>query len=131
MLYISAYTRCLVEKVCSLVWSTWGTSQSEDKLGARDKILNTKVARQANIPPWIFIGWIWIPWGGFGFYSAPPPRKGLCDKFGHNSIGRFEFQWGDSSFIAGKIKGKVDAHVLGIFFCQNALTNNEWHKQLL
>ena len=30
-----------------LVRSTWGTSQGEDKLGARDKILNTKVARRA------------------------------------------------------------------------------------
>ena len=27
--------------------STWGTSLGEDKLGARDKILNTKVARRA------------------------------------------------------------------------------------
>ena len=45
--HISAYTRCLAEKVCGLVWSTWGTSQGEDKLGARDKILNTKVARRA------------------------------------------------------------------------------------
>ena len=60
--HISAYTRCLAEKVCGLVWSTWGTSQGEDKLGAIDKILNTKVAlracagcapgaHQANIPP--------------------------------------------------------------------------------
>ena len=45
--HISAYTRCLAEKVCGLVRSTWGTSQGEDKLGARDKILNTKVARRA------------------------------------------------------------------------------------
>ena len=49
--HISAYTRCLAEKVCGLVRSTWGTSQGEDKLGARDKILNTEVARRANIPP--------------------------------------------------------------------------------
>ena len=49
--HISAYTRCLAEKVCGLVRSTWGTSQGEDKLGARDKILNTKVARRANTPP--------------------------------------------------------------------------------
>ena len=39
--HISAYTRCLAEKVCGLVRSTWGTSQGEDKVGARDKILNT------------------------------------------------------------------------------------------
>ena len=39
--HISDYTRCLAEKVCGLVRSTWGTSQGEDKLGARDKILNT------------------------------------------------------------------------------------------
>ena len=45
--HISAYTGCLAEKVCGLVRSTWGTSQGEDKLGARDKILNTKVVRRA------------------------------------------------------------------------------------
>ena len=49
--HISAYARCLAEKVCGLVWSTWGASQCEDKPGARDKILKTKVARPANIPP--------------------------------------------------------------------------------
>ena len=46
--HISAYTRCLAEKVCGLVRSTWGTSQGEDKPGARDKILTTKVARRAR-----------------------------------------------------------------------------------
>ena len=45
--HISAYTRCFAGKVCGLVRSTWGTSQGEDKLGAGDKILNTKVARRA------------------------------------------------------------------------------------
>ena len=45
--HISDYTRCVAGKVCSLVRSTWGISQGEDKPGARDKILNTKVARQA------------------------------------------------------------------------------------
>ena len=45
--HVSAYTRCLAEKVCGLVRSTWGTSQGEDKLGARDKILSTKVVRRA------------------------------------------------------------------------------------
>ena len=35
--HISVYTRCVAEKVCGLVWSTWGTSQSEDKLWARDR----------------------------------------------------------------------------------------------
>ena len=45
--HMSAYARCLAGKVCGLVRSTWGTSQSEDTLGARDKILNTKVARRA------------------------------------------------------------------------------------
>ena len=60
--HISAYTRCLAEKVCGLVRSTWGTSLGGDDLGARDKILTTKVARRAcarsapgahwaNIPP--------------------------------------------------------------------------------
>ena len=50
--HILAYTMCLAEKVCGLVRSTWGTFQGEDKVGARDKILTTKVARRANIPPW-------------------------------------------------------------------------------
>ena len=45
--HISAYPTCLARKVCGLVRSTWGTSLGEDKLGARDKILNTKVARRA------------------------------------------------------------------------------------
>ena len=45
--HISAYTRCLAGKVCGLVRSTSGTSLGEDKLGARDKILNTKVACRA------------------------------------------------------------------------------------
>ena len=34
----------------NLLRPAWGTSLGEDKLGARDKILNTKVARRANIP---------------------------------------------------------------------------------
>ena len=33
--HISAYARCLAEKVCSQVRSTWGTSQGEDKPGAK------------------------------------------------------------------------------------------------
>ena len=45
--HILAYARCLAGKVCGLMRSTWGTSQGEDKLGATDKILNTKVVRQA------------------------------------------------------------------------------------
>ena len=45
--HISAYTRCVAEMVCGLVRSTWGTSQGQDKLGARDKILNTKIAHRA------------------------------------------------------------------------------------
>ena len=45
--HTSAYARCLAGKVCGIVQSTWGTSLGEDKLGARDKILNTKVARWA------------------------------------------------------------------------------------
>ena len=46
--HILAHATCLAGKVCSLVRSTWGTSQGEDKLGARDKILDTKVARRAR-----------------------------------------------------------------------------------
>ena len=45
--HISAYARCLAGKVCGLVRSTWGASQGEDKPGARDKILNPKVACRA------------------------------------------------------------------------------------
>ena len=49
--HISAYTRCLAEKVCGLVQSTWGTSLGEDKLGATDTILNTKVVPPGPMPP--------------------------------------------------------------------------------
>ena len=60
--HIPVYATCLARKVCGLVRSTWGTSLGGDKLGARDRILNTKVARRAraghapgarraNIPP--------------------------------------------------------------------------------
>ena len=45
--HISAYARCLAGKVCGPVLFTWGPSQGEDKLGARDRILSTKVARRA------------------------------------------------------------------------------------
>ena len=45
--HILAYATCFAGKVCGLVRSTWGTSQGGDKLGARDKILNTKVERRA------------------------------------------------------------------------------------
>ena len=57
--YISPYTRCLAGKVCGLVWSTWGTSQGEDKPGARDKILNTP-------PPLSFPTPCRSPGGGWG-----------------------------------------------------------------
>ena len=46
--HILAYARCLAGKVCGRVRSTWGTSQGEDKFGARDDILNTTVARRAR-----------------------------------------------------------------------------------
>ena len=45
--HISAYARCFARKVCNLVRATGATSLGEDKLGARDKILNTKIARRA------------------------------------------------------------------------------------
>ena len=45
-----AYTRCLAGKVCGLVRSTCGTSLGEGKLGARDRILNTKVAPGKHSP---------------------------------------------------------------------------------
>ena len=44
---VLAYATCFARNVCGLMWSTWGTSQGGDKLGARDRILNTKVARRA------------------------------------------------------------------------------------
>ena len=46
--HISAYATCLARKVCGLVRSTWGTSLGGDKLGARNGILNTKVAHWAR-----------------------------------------------------------------------------------
>ena len=42
---------CFVGKVCSAMWSTWGASPWEGKSGAEVGIVNTKVARRANIPP--------------------------------------------------------------------------------
>ena len=45
--HISAYARCIAGKVCGLQRSTWGTSQGEDKSGAREKIFNTKVVCRA------------------------------------------------------------------------------------
>ena len=42
--HIPAYATCFAGKVCSPVQSTWRTSRGEDKLGARARILNTKVA---------------------------------------------------------------------------------------
>ena len=45
--HISANARCLAEKICGLVRSTWGTTRGENNLGARDKILNAKVAHRA------------------------------------------------------------------------------------
>ena len=49
--HILAYTRCLAEQVCGLVRSTWGTSQGEDKLGARGNAMHavrTQCARSAK-----------------------------------------------------------------------------------
>ena len=46
--WISAYAACFAWKVCGLVQSTWGTSLGEDKLGASDRIPNTKVARRVG-----------------------------------------------------------------------------------
>ena len=61
--HILAYAMCFAGKACGLVRSTWGTSPGGDKLGARDRILNTKVraghapgACRANIPPWFCLG---------------------------------------------------------------------------
>ena len=45
--HISADATCFVRKVCGLVQPTWGTTLGEDKLGARDRILDTKVVHRA------------------------------------------------------------------------------------
>ena len=45
--HISAYATCFARKACGLVRSAWGTCLGGDKLGARDGMLNTKVARRA------------------------------------------------------------------------------------
>ena len=60
---ILAHATCFAGKVCGPVQSTWGTSRGENKIGARARILSTKVARQTNIPP--------IP--HFTSRCAPPP----------------------------------------------------------
>ena len=54
--HIPAHATCFAGKVCGPMQSIWGTSLGEDKLGARAKTLNTKVARRARagqlIPPY-------------------------------------------------------------------------------
>ena len=80
--HISASARCFAGKVCGLVRSTWGTS-GEDKLGARDRIRNPKVAHRAcagrapgkHSPIQAFFG----NWGGI----VPPdvPQSCLCPTF--------------------------------------------------
>ena len=42
---------CFAGQVCGPVRSTWGTSLGEDEIGARAKILNTKVVRWARTDP--------------------------------------------------------------------------------
>ena len=46
--HIAAYATCLAGEVCGAVQSTWGTSRGEDRLGARARILPTKVAHRAK-----------------------------------------------------------------------------------
>ena len=48
--HISAYATCIAGKVCGPVRSTWGTSLGEDKLGAKARIVHTKVARLSFCP---------------------------------------------------------------------------------
>ena len=45
--HISACATCFAGKVCGLVPATWGNSLGDHKLGARGRILATKVARRA------------------------------------------------------------------------------------
>ena len=70
--HISAYTRCLAEKVCGLMRSTWGSSQGEDKLGARDKILNKEVARRARAGQTFPRDWLILGLGGGGSCTVLP-----------------------------------------------------------
>ena len=57
--------------------STWGTSLGEDKLGARARILNTKVACRANIPPQTMIPVLFLCWLDEACFAASllPPRE--------------------------------------------------------
>ena len=63
ILFVNA--TCFAGKVCGPVQSTWGNSLGEDKLGARARILNTKVARRART------GQL-LPQVGKYFYSTAP-----------------------------------------------------------
>ena len=47
---ISLYAACFVGKVCGPLWSTCGAPLGEDKSGDTASIVNTKVARWANVP---------------------------------------------------------------------------------
>ena len=47
--HISACATCFAWEVCGPVQSTWGTSLGEDQLGARARILNTKVHAQGRL----------------------------------------------------------------------------------
>ena len=60
--YIPAYATCFAGKDCAPVRSTWGTSLGEDELGARARILNSKVARRATIPPNVVKEWHQTDW---------------------------------------------------------------------
>ena len=84
--HTSAYTRCLARKVCGPVRPTWGTSQGEDKLGAGDRTLNTKVARRTNIPQRLLMGMscrgrgtfmcLWVHCAMSGAHGISAARRG-------------------------------------------------------
>ena len=91
--HISVNARCLAGKVCGLVRSTWGTSQGEDKLGARGRILNTKVVHRAcagrtraNIPPSIKL-----------YFTLKMPH--CCPAFA---------QWTHASPVVGGFQGRLE-----------------------
>ena len=65
--HISTYTRCLAEKVCGLVQSTWWISQGEDEFGTKDKILNIQ-----SYPP---------PFANSDPLQSPPPRETVTSMF--------------------------------------------------
>ena len=71
-----AYATCFAQKVCGLVRSTWGTLLGGDKLGAGDRILNTKVPRPPHVQPPPRVHGSPPPWGEPSPSDGSPPGGG-------------------------------------------------------